>query len=1442
MSMVREQTQIIVWSAALDQAALQVLAESAGISARCTALVVPKDGADKAKAFSAALASVSGQVILLEASYVDRLAPFEQQVAEAPEASFAITALGQEDADQATASGWWWPAENLASELLWLSDDACRLCQQSETASWTELARYWREQGHRLLVADAVQAGTAACLDAVSRQALSMLHGAVDLNQRPVWLHICHGWGGGIRRWIDDMAQGDDQRRHLLLASYSDGPERRAHGQWLQLIDLDCGECLAEWPLQAPIHATAIQHDGHAAVLEAVLEHYRVDALLVSSLIGHSLTALQTQRPTVFVAHDAWPACSAIHAFFGEPCPECPPQRLQRCLSDNPLSQLFADLPPDYWLALRQQTVQTLKQHEIPVLAPSQALLDRLIAIDPAWAELQGEVLPHAIHWPAEPLPEPPQRSRPRIVLLGRVQASKGQTLLLKALPALTEQADVWLIGCGTPALPDVLGRAHVHVLTQYQREQLPALLADIAPDLGLLLSTVPESFSYTLSELQAAAVPTLATALGAFADRIEHGEDGFLAPPNAEAIVAQVQQCLAQPAQLRAVRAALAARQIEAPEQMRQRYQHWLREPAQRLAGTRYSPQLLAQLSRFAAPLQVAQQSLEKTQQALLASQREVIRRGDWGAAMEAELKTAARRIESLDKELADRLAWVRDLQADLQQADKQREVLVDKQAETQQWALSVAKRNADLETMRLEHGYMINSYSWKITRPIRVVNRGLRKAVATLKHQAYRARLLVARTRLSLRTRGLAGTVQRIREYLAHKPGQQPVAALADEREAGVSLSRLAPLVFAECEQPLVSIVVPVYNQRHHTYACLASIARTCEGVDLEVIVVDDCSGDDTPEMIEQCTSGVTYLRNEPNQGFIGSCNRGASKARGQYLVLLNNDTEVCPGWLQAMLSTFDDFSDCAMVGAQLVYPDGSLQEAGGLVFANGNAWNYGRGGDPTAPEFSYAREVDYCSGACLMLSTELFNRLGGFDRHYLPAYYEDTDLAFRLRALGQRVIYQPAARVVHFEGVSNGTDEKGAGIKRYQAENRVKFEQRWAEALARQPMAPEQLPEGQFDAHRAANFRASGHVLIVDATTPTPDQDSGSLRMVNLIAIFQALGYRVSFLPANLGWESGYSEPLRARGVELLGGVSPDQVEHWLASHGPSLDAVMLSRHYVASEYLDRIKRHAPQARCLFDTVDLHYLRERRQAELADDASLAKIAEQTREAELGVARRCDKTLVVSTVEKAVLADEAPDLDVAVLSNIHKVYGCRQGFAERQGILFIGGYQHPPNIDAVVWFADEIFPRVREQLPDVEFHVVGSKATDQVRALGQRNGIVFHGFVEEVEPFLENCRLAVAPLRYGAGVKGKVNMSMAWGQPVVVTSPAAEGMFLRHAEDALVADAAAEFAAAVVAAYGDQALWERLSAGGLANVERYFSFDAARRAVQQILPREPA
>lgn len=682
-------------------------------------------------------------------------------------------------------------------------------------------------------------------------------------------------------------------------------------------------------------------------------------------------------------------------------------------------------------------------------------------------------------------------------------------------------------------------------------------------------------------------------------------------------------------------------------------------------------------------------------------------------------------------------------------------------------------------------------------------------------------RATGLFRRGWLSLRTRGLPASWQRLRRQLRVVPTALRATPYFPAGHPSV------PQALATSTAPRASIVIPVYGQLAHTLACLRALAEHPPGIPFEVIVVDDGSPDDTADTLPR-VSGLRYHRRPGNGGFIAACNDGARLACGEYLVFLNNDSIPQPGWLDALLRTFDQHPDAGLVGAQLLYPDGRLQEAGCVVRSDGSADKLGRQSSPRHPLYAFVNDVDYCSGAAIALPRNAFIALGGFDPRYAPAFYEDTDLGMTIHARGQRVLYQPAARVVHHEGATAGVDVR-RGVKASQAHNQATFSNRWSSTLVAHP--GHAVYGAALTRHR--HLRC---VLVIDALVPTPDRDSGSLRLVNLMRLLREEGAHVVFLPANREHAGNHTEDLQQLGVEAWYAPYARRAPAWLREHGPRFDTVMVCRHYVAREFLPLLRAHAPQARIVFDSVDLHYLREQRAAEVAGDAAMARSARRTRTLELDVIARSDLTLVVSEAERALLSTDAPGARVELLSNLHRVAGAGPPFRRRHDLVFVGGFRHPPNVDAVRWFVGEVFPYIRSELPDVRFHCIGGDVVPQVQALAACAGVLVHGHVADIATYMDGCRIAVAPLRYGAGVKGKINLSMAHGQPVVATSCAVEGMHLRDGHDVLVADAAADFAAAVVRLYQDETLWMELSLHGLDNVARHFSPDAARGTVRRV------
>lgn len=625
----------------------------------------------------------------------------------------------------------------------------------------------------------------------------------------------------------------------------------------------------------------------------------------------------------------------------------------------------------------------------------------------------------------------------------------------------------------------------------------------------------------------------------------------------------------------------------------------------------------------------------------------------------------------------------------------------------------------------------------------------------------------------------------------------------------------------------QPDVTVIVPAYEQAAMTVDCIQSIANAIEPGDptMQVIVVDDAS---PSEALSKALFGlpfVTYLRNGNNLGFLRSCNGASMQAKGRFLHFLNNDTLVRPGWLRELVHCADADGTIGAVGSKLLFEDGSLQEAGGIIWRDGGGWNYGRGGDAEEPRFNYLRDVDYCSGASLLVRADLFRELGRFNEIYAPAYFEDSDLCFAIRASGRRVLYQPKSEVVHLEGVSSGTSTE-SGVKRHQASNQPKFIARWSSELENH-YAPDSVP-GIVAARR---LQAPKTLVMIDNYVPEYDKDSGSNKLYNFIQLFMKLGYNVIYVPDNFHRSEPYTTTLQNLGVEVLYECDGQpHLEVALRERLSFADIVWMGRPELADKYIP-IVREFPQLPILYDTHDLHYVRMRRELELkgVEDPLRWAAWVRARDLELSVVRRVDVAMTVTDVERTVLEEAGMD-NVFVVTNVHDSFPRVTPYERTSGIIFIGGYVHSPNVDAVLWLCEEIMPIVWRSHPDMKVTLIGSNAPEEVRALASSR-VYVPGFVHDVTIFFQQARLMVAPLRYGAGLKGKIGHAFAYGLPTVTTTIGAEGFDIVNGRDALVADDAEGLANALIRAYDDRELWETLSANATRIVERYSPEATERR-----------
>jgi glycosyltransferase involved in cell wall biosynthesis len=355
----------------------------------------------------------------------------------------------------------------------------------------------------------------------------------------------------------------------------------------------------------------------------------------------------------------------------------------------------------------------------------------------------------------------------------------------------------------------------------------------------------------------------------------------------------------------------------------------------------------------------------------------------------------------------------------------------------------------------------------------------------------------------------------------------------------------------------------------------------------------------------------------------------------------------------------------------------------------------------------------------------------------------------------------------------------------------------------------------------------------ILVIDCAVPTPDRDSGSVRMFGILRIMREMGFSVTFAADKLENGANYIAALNSLEINVLQGYT--EIRRHLQKWGNGYAVVIISRPEMGERYLSVVRAYAAQAQLDYDTVDLYHLRFKRGAELTGNPDLVKKAQEYHQLEMLCCTSADRVFAITETEKKVIQQNWPNTQVEVIPNIHPVKVSPLPWSAREGLVFIGGYGHHPNVDAVVWFVQEIFPIITKKIPGIKFTILGSNPPEALRSLASTN-VNVTGWVPDPEPYFSASRIFVAPLRYGAGMKGKVGQAMSLGLPVVTTQIGAEGMQLKDNAHALIADTPEAFAAAVVRLYNDEALWKRIQRNSAAHIDKNFSESVVESILREI------
>ncbi len=575
--------------------------------------------------------------------------------------------------------------------------------------------------------------------------------------------------------------------------------------------------------------------------------------------------------------------------------------------------------------------------------------------------------------------------------------------------------------------------------------------------------------------------------------------------------------------------------------------------------------------------------------------------------------------------------------------------------------------------------------------------------------------------------------------------------------------SLSYDQPLVYCldlgfgipYSKSPKVSIVIPVFNNWWTTYRLLQTLRSNSEKTQYEVIVVDDGSTDLTHLALSKIR-GIKVITLKKNVGYLLATNLGASYAKGEFIALLNNDTEPLEGWLDGLVEAMEKDSTIGLAGSNLVSSDGKLQESGGQIFSDGHGWNLGRGQSPLQSEYMFVKEVDYCSAASILIRSSLWSDIGGFDERYIPAYYEDTDLAFEVRKRNFKVVNIPDSVVLHVEGVSHGKD-LSSGLKSHQVSNRKKFIRKWERELLSHW---ENVGQPRVEHSR----ESLGIVVLVDKQFPAEFRDSGSVRTIRLAKSLGELGYHVIVFADDQSTTTLDHKKLRDSGIETH--YSLNELRISLELRKKRVKYIWLIRSEIIHKYLDVFLQIAPEAEIICDMLDLNY----------EFNSNSRVISQNH---LEILDFPFKKVLVSPHEVKIVKEHFPQTKIQSLWKPFPSFPIKGDFEKRSGCIFVGGFRHLPNVEAIKWLANDVVPILRILGYGEKIRAVGSGLDLETHFLLEKMGIEVFGGVDDkkLADLYNDSKIAVVPLLSGRGLKGKFAEAASHNLPIVTTSVGAEG-----------------------------------------------------------------
>ena len=720
-----------------------------------------------------------------------------------------------------------------------------------------------------------------------------------------------------------------------------------------------------------------------------------------------------------------------------------------------------------------------------------------------------------------------------------------------------------------------------------------------------------------------------------------------------------------------------------------------------------------------------------------------------------------------------------------------------------------------AQLETALRE---ILNSHSWKFTSPLRKLSVLLKKFFGiftphktkthTQNTHREKANSVISKSRKSK----LEEETNQIKTPIKAERNKSEYEDKA-KRVFDALLTSSNRLTFPKSKDINLSIIIVLYNQAHLSLLCLKSILRHAD-VEYEVVIIDNASTDRTKDLLSRIDN-VKVINNRENIGFLKAVNQGGEISKGKYILLLNNDAILREKSLSRAIHTIEESKDIGAVGGKIELIDGTLQEAGNIIWNDGSCIGYGRGKNPADPQFMFKRQVDYCSGAFLLFRKTDFLALNGFDTSFSPAYYEETDFCIRLHKLGLKVIYDPSVVIVHYEFGSSENISEAITLQEKNRTALVEKHKDWLEAK----YAPS---EGNIQIARSANDYKN--MLFIDDRVPHPALGSGYPRCANILNTLASLDFNVTLYPLQFpreDWTACY-ETLDDS-IEVILDKGMLGLEEFLNNRRGFFQYIIVSRVHNMEVFDDIVKRDEQfldSVKIIYDAEALTASREILRGSLLGQEIGGKEQALMIKSEIDKCDIADSVVSVSEQEAELYSNHGIG-SVHVLGHMMTANPGNNSFINRDGLLFVGALRDEgsPNVDSLLWFCINVLPLIERNLPEIKVYVVGELGAPSLFTIKKEN-ISFLGKIKHLDEIYNQCKVFIAPTRFAAGIPHKVHEAAANGIPCVTTELLAKQLNWTDGEELLIGDTPDEFAEQCLRLYGDQKLWKNIRKQGLSAI----------------------